>query len=435
MELATSRYYPRCRLSRRLHRALTPALNAGDNLNPRHRTVVSTNASTVICTGAKPASHPSTRRPSPDGYDRITYVGLDVHKESIVVAVASGGLRGEVREYGRIANTATALDRLLRKLGDAGMALRFCYEAGPCGYGIQRHVSARGHECVVVAPSLIPKRAGDRVKTDRRDAASLVKLHRAGELTAVWVPDPQHEAMRDLVRARLDAVHSLRRSRQQLSGFLLRQGCHYGRLAWTKLHRRWLAGLIFEQAIHHIVLEDYIAAVEAAEARRDRLTAQIETMLPDWTLAPVVAALQTMRGMAMVNAATLIAELGDLSRFADPRQLMAYLGLTPSEYSSGSSVRRGGITKAGNGAARRLLIEAAWSYRFPARLSRELLLRQESQPKPIRDIAWKGQVRLCARYRRLARTAKPANVVTTAIARELTGFVWAIARQVTVTPG
>ncbi len=367
--------------------------------------------------------------------DRITYVGLDVHKESIVVAVASGGLRGEVREYGRIANTATALDRLLRKLGDAGMVLRFCYEAGPCGYGIQRHVSARGHECVVVAPSLIPKRAGDRVKTDRRDAASLAKLHRAGELTAVWVPDPQHEAMRDLVRARLDAVHSLRRARQQLSGFLLRQGCHYGRPAWTKLHRRWLAGLIFEQAIHHIVLEDYIAAVEAAEARRDRLTAQIGTMLPDWTLAPVVAALQTMRGMAMVNAATLIAELGDLSRFADPRQLMAYLGLTPSEYSSGSSVRRGGITKAGNGAARRLLIEAAWSYRFPARLSRELLLRQESQPKPIRDIAWKGQVRLCARYRRLARTGKPANVVTTAIARELTSFVWAIARQVTVTPG
>src|ERR1700726_4341039 len=365
--------------------------------------------------------------------DRITYVGLDVHKESIVVAVASGGLRGEVREYGRIANTATALDRLLRKLGDAGMVLRFCYEAGPCGYGIQRHVSARGHEWVVVAPSLIPKRAGDRVKTDRRDAASLAKLHRAGELTAVWVPDPQHEAMRDLVRARLDAVHSLRRARQQLSGFLLRQGCHYGRPAWTKLHRRWLAGLIFEQAIHHIVLEDYIAAVEAAEARRGRLTAQIETMLPDWTLAPVVAALQTMRGIAMVNAATLIAELGDLSRFADPRQLMAYLGLTPSEYSSGSSVRRGGITKAGNGAARRLLIEAAWSYRFPARLSRALLLRQERQPRLIRDNAWNGQLPLCARYRRLARTGKPANIVTTAIARELAGFVWAIARQVAVT--
>jgi transposase len=252
--------------------------------------------------------------------DRITYVGLDVHKESIVVAVAAGGLRGEVREYGRIANTPTALDRLLRKLGGDGMTLRFCYEAGPCGYDIHRRLSARGHECVVVAPSLIPKRAGDRVKTDRRDAASLAKLHRAGELTAVWVPDVGHEAMRDLVRARLDAVHSLRRARQQLSGFLLRQGCHYGRPAWTKLHRPhgtspWaegsrLAGLNFGQAVHHIVLEDYIAAVEAAAARRDRLTAQIEAMLPDWALTPVVAALQTMRGMALVNAATLTAETG-----------------------------------------------------------------------------------------------------------------------------
>jgi len=367
--------------------------------------------------------------------DRITYVGLDVHKEGIVVAVAAGGLRGEVREYGRIANTPTALDRLLRKLGGDGVSLRFCYEAGPCGYGIQRQISATGHECIVVAPSLIPRRAGDRVKTDRRDAASLARLHRAGELTAVWVPDARHEAMRDLVRARLDAVHSLRRARQRLSGFLLRHGCHYGRPAWTKLYRRWLSGLKFEQAVHHIVLEDYIAAVEAAEARRDRLTTQIEAMLPDWTLAPVVAALQTMRGMALVNAATLIAELGDLSRFADPRQLMAYLGLVPSEHSSGTSVRRGGITKAGNAAARRLLIEAAWSYRFPARISRELLLRQENQPKPIRDIAWKGQVRLCARYRKLARTGKPANVVTTAIARELTGFVWAIARQVMVAAG
>jgi transposase len=294
-------------------------------------------------------------------------------------------------------------------------------------------LSGHGHECVVVAPSLIPKRAGERIKTDRRDATSLAKLHRAGELTAVWVPDAAHEAMRDLVRARLDAVHALRRARQQLSGFLLRQGCHYSRPAWTKLHRRWLAGLKFDQAVHHVVLEDYIQAVEAAATRRDRLTTQIEAMLPNWTLAPVVAALQTMRGMALVNAATLIAELGDLTRFTDPRQLMAYLGLVPSEHSSGASVKRGGITKAGNSAARRVLIEAAWSYRFPPRLSRELLLRQEKQPKPIRDIAWRGQVRLCARYRRLARTGKPANIVTTAIARELAGFIWAIARQVTVT--
>ena len=362
--------------------------------------------------------------------DRITYVGLDVHKAGIVVAAAEGGERGEVREYGRIANTSAALDRLAHKLGHDGVRLRFCYEAGPCGDGIQRQLSARGHECVVVAPSLIPRRAGDRVKTDRRDAASLARLHRAGELTAVWVPDPGHEAMRDLVRARLDAVHALRRARQQLSGFLLRHGCHYGRPAWTKLHRRWLAGLKFAQAIHHLVLEDYVQAIEAAQARRDRLTAQIAAMLPGWTLAPVVAALQTMRGMALVNAATLIAELGDPSRFANPRQLMAYLGLVPSEHSSGVSIRRGGLTKAGNSAARRLLIEAAWCYRFPARVSRELLLRQEEQPKPIREIAWTAQVRLCARYRRLARAGKPANVVTAAIARELAGFVWAIAGSV-----
>jgi transposase len=213
-------------------------------------------------------------------------------------------------------------------------------------------LSASKHECVVVAPSLIPKRPGDRVKTDRRDAVGLAKLHRAGELTAVWVPDAGHEAMRDLVRARLDAVHALRRARQQLSGFLLRQGCHYGRPSWTKLHRRWLSGLHFEQAAHHLVLEDYIQAVETATARRDRLTAQIAAMLPDWTLAPVVAALQTMRGMALVNAATLVAEVGDLARFANPRQLMAYLGLVPSEHPSGASIRRGGITKAGNSAAR-----------------------------------------------------------------------------------
>ncbi len=224
--------------------------------------------------------------------DRLTYVGLDVHKEGIAVAVAEGGIRSDVREYGRIAKTPAALDRLVRKLGQEERRLRFCYEAGLCGYGIQRQLSGRGHDCIVVAPSLIPKRAGDRIKTDRRDAASLARLHRAGELTAVWVPDPGHESMRDLVRARLDAVHALRRARQQLSGFLLRHGCHYGRPAWTKLHRRWLAGLKFEQAVHHLVLEDYVQAVEAAEARRDRLTTQIAAMLPDWSLAPVVAALQ-----------------------------------------------------------------------------------------------------------------------------------------------
>ena len=359
----------------------------------------------------------------------ITYIGLDVHKETIAVALAEAGKRGEVREYGTIANTPTALKALASKLAKSGSALRFCYEAGPCGYGIQRQLSAAGHDCVVVAPSLIPRKPGDRIKTDRRDAANLARLHRAGELTPVWVPDPAHEAVRDLVRARQAAVRALRQARQQLSGFLLRQGQHYSRPAWTLMHRRWLAGLRFAQAAHHLVLEDCIAAVEAATARRDRLEAHIAAALPDWSLAPVVRALQALRGMALVAAATLVAELGDITRFTNPRQLMAYLGLVPSEHSSGGTRRQGAITKAGNGSARRMLIEAAWSYRFPARISRELLLRQEGLAKPIRDTAWKAQERLCGRYRKLARAGKPPNVVTTAIARELAGFVWAIARQ------
>jgi transposase len=291
-------------------------------------------------------------------------------------------------------------------------------------------LAALGHGCVVVAPSLIPRRPGDRIKTDRRDAINLAKLHRAGELTPVWVPDQAHEAIRDLVRARLAAVRSLRQARQQLSGFLLRHGHHYHRPAWTQMHRRWLAGLRFEQPVHHIVLEDCIAAVEAATARRDRLEAHIKAALPDWSLAPVVCALQALRGMALVVAATLIAELGDITRFANPRQLMSYLGLVPSEHSSGGTRRQGGITKAGNGAARRMLIEAAWSYRFPARISRDLLLRQEGLPKAIRDVAWKAQERLCRRYRKLSQAGKLPTVVTAAIARELSGFVWSIAQLV-----
>jgi transposase len=358
----------------------------------------------------------------------ITYIGLDVHKETISVALAEAGKRSEVREYGKIANTPAAVKALVAKLGRDGQELRFCYEAGPCGYCVQRQLTASGHDCIVVAPSLIPRKPGERIKTDRRDAINLAKLHRAGELTPVWVPDQAHEAIRDLVRARQAAVRTLRQARQQLSGFLLRHGHHYNRPAWTLMHRRWLAGLRFEHAVHHIVLEDCISAVEAATARRDRLEEHIAAALPDWSLAAVVHALQALRGMALVAAATLVAELGDITRFANPRQLMAYLGLVPSEHSSGGTRGQGGITKAGNGAARRMLIEAAWSYRFPARISREQLLRQEGLAKPIRDTAWKAQERLCRRYRKLARAGKPPTVVTAAIARELAGFVWAIAK-------
>ncbi len=356
----------------------------------------------------------------------IIYVGLDVHKDTIAVALAEAGKRGEVRQHGQIANTPAALKGVVARLSRGGSELRFCYEAGPCGYGIQRQLTTAGHECVVVAPSLIPRRPGDRIKTDRRDAINLAKLHRAGELTAVWDPDQAHEAIRDLVRARLAAERSLRQARQQLSGFLLRHGYHDHRPAWTLMHRRWLAGLRFEQPVHPIVLEDCIAAVEAAAARRDRLHANIEAALPGWSLAPVVHALQALRGMALVVAATLIAELGDITRFTNPRQLMAYLGLVPSEHSRGGTRRQGGITKAGNGAARRMLVEAAWSYRFPPRISRELLLRQEGLSKAVRDTAWKAQERLCRRYRKLSQAGKLPTVVTAAIARELSGFVWAI---------
>ena len=359
----------------------------------------------------------------------ITFVGLDVHKETISVALAEGCDRGEARVYGEIANRPDALRKLMSRLAHDSHELHFCYEAGPCGYGIQRQLTDAGHDCVVVAPALIPRKPGDRIKTNRRDALKLARLHRAGELTSVWVPDPAHEAMRDLVRARLAAVRALRHARQQLSGFLLRQGRHYSRKAWGPMHRRWLAGLGFEQAAHHVVLEDMIATVEAAMERRDRLTREIEARLDDWSLAPVVRAVQALRGMALVNAATVVAELGDLTRFANPRQLMAYLGLVPSEHSSADRRRQGGITKAGNKAARRTLVEAAWCYRFAPRVSRELLLRQEGLPKPIRETAWKAQLRLCRRYRRLTHAGKPATVVTTAIARELAGFIWAIARQ------
>src|SRR4051812_28670259 len=282
--------------------------------------------------------------------ETITYVGLDVHKETIAVALAAAGKRGEVREYGTIANTPAALKALASKLAKSGATLQFCYEAGPCGYGIQRQLSAAGHDCVVVAPSLIPRRPGERIKTDRRDAANLARLHRAGELTRVWVPDPAHEAVRDLVRARQAAVRALRQARQQLSGFLLRHGHHYNRPAWSQMHRRWLAGLRFDQPLPHLVLEDCIATIEAATARRDRLEASIEAALPQWSLAPVVRALQALRGMALIAAATLVAELGDITRCNNPRQLMAYLGLVPSEHSSGTTRRQGGLTKAGNGA-------------------------------------------------------------------------------------
>jgi transposase len=360
-----------------------------------------------------------------------TFVGLDVHKATISVAIAEGERGGDVRYWGTIPNRADHVRKLAGKLGPDGRCLQFCYEAGPCGYGLHRQLTELGHDCVVVAPSLVPVKAGDRVKTDRRDAVMLAKLHRAGELTAVWVPDAAHEAMRDLVRARATAMRVLGKARQHLQGFLLRHGRVYpGKKGWTMAYRRWLTTVRFEHPAQQIVLQDYVHAVSDAEARAERLTRQVAELLPDWSMAPVVEAVQAMRGVAFIVAVTVVAEVGDFSRFANPRQLMAYLGLTPTEQSSGATVRRGGITKAGSGLARRALIEGAWSYRMQARVSRKLHDRIEALPQAVRDIAWKGQLRMCRRYRHLMAAGKAKVVVTTAIAREMVGFIWAIALAV-----
>jgi transposase len=365
--------------------------------------------------------------------DHTAFIGLDVHKATVAVAVAYGGRRGEVRDLGIFANRADVIAKLVQRLSSSGKRLNFVYEAGPRGYGMHRQLVGLGHDCQVVAPSLIPIRAGDRVKTDRRDAAMLARLHRAGELTSVWVPDAAHEAMRDLVRLRSGAMRDITKSRQQLQGFLLRQGRIYtGKKAWTLAYRRWLTTVRFEHPAQQIILQDYIHTVQDAEARAERVLDHIEALLPNWSLAPVVQAIQAMRGVGLIVAVTFASEVGDFNRFENPRQLMAYLGLVPSEHSSGASVRRAGITKAGNALARRVLVEGAWTYRMQARVSRKLHDRLEKQPAAVRDIAWKAQVRLCARYRKLTAAGKQKVVVVTAIAREMVGFIWAIAREVTI---
>lgn len=274
--------------------------------------------------------------------------------------------------------------------------------------------------------------SGDRVKTDRRDSQRLAILHRSGELTRVWVPDELHEAIRDLVRARSDAVMQLMRARQQLLAFLLRHGRIYppGHNHWTKLHRRWLAMQTFEQPAHQIVFQDYLEAVLTATDRRDNLIERITAIISGWSMKPLVEALRGLRGMDLVAAVTFVATVGDLTRFENPRQLMAYLGLVPSEHSSGSNVRRGGITKTGSAEARRMLVEASWCYKYPARVARNKAEIVDLLPKRVRDIAWKAQTRLCVRYRKLEARGKKSTVVVTAIARELSGFIWAIGQEV-----
>jgi len=359
---------------------------------------------------------------------KVRHLGFDVHAESLVVALAEPS--GEVRRVGEIPNRLDALRRLVKRLGPPS-ALRACYEAGPTGYVLYWQLTALGVHCDVVAPTLVPTKPGDRVKTDRRDAVRLARSYRAGELTPVWVPDAAHEALRDLVRAREAATQDRLRARHRLSKFLLRQGQRPppGVRPWTQKYRTWLQGDVhFEQRAQELTLLDYVGEVDHADARLERLERAIDEVV---AMAPVairavIEALQALRGIAKVSAVTIVAEVGPLSRFACPRQLMGYGGLGSQEYSSGPRVRRGPITKTGNAHLRRIVVEAGWAYRHAPALRGKLKQRQQGLSPTVREIAWKAQHRLHARLRKLLGRGKTKQQAVTAVGRELLGFIWAI---------
>lgn len=362
------------------------------------------------------------------------YIGMDVHKESMAVAYVTNDHDAEVIYLGTIGTRPCDIDQLMRKLQSKAKHLVFVYEAGPCGDWLSRYLTNKGHVCWVVAPSLIPKKAGDRVKTDRRDAVQLARLMRSGDLSRVYVPTVEDEAIRDLSRAREDALRDLKAAKFRLKAFLLRHDIRYtGRATWGPAHLRWLAEVVCATPAQQIVFQEYVRAVNEHTERLQRLEQELQEQVKSWHLQPVVAALEGLRGVQCTVAVTLVAELGDLTRFENPRQVMKYLGLIPSEYSSGERRRQGSITKAGNAHARRALVEGAWAYRDP-KVSRHLQLRLEQLPKPIQDISWKAQVRLCTRFRRLMARGKHPNQVVVAMARELAGFMWAIAKELPLIP-
>jgi transposase len=350
---------------------------------------------------------------------------LDVHKESIAVAYIGEDRRDEPTYFGAIGTRQCDIDKLVRKMQSKASDVVFVYEAGPCGYWLYRYLTAKRLDCVVVAPSLIPKKPGDRVKNNRRDAMQLARSMRSGDLTPVYVPAVEDEAIRDLSRAREDTVKDLKRAKSRLKSFLLRHDIRYsGTANWNDAHLRYLARVVCPTPAQQIVFQEYLRAVCEHMERLNRLEAELHDHVH------VVQALQALRGVQWTVAVTVVAELGDLTRFDNPRQLMKYVGLTPSEYSTGETRKQGGITKAGNTHARRGLIEGSWAYRYPAKISPHIRKRQEGLPQSIQDIAWKAQVRLCKRYRRLVARGKNPNVAVTAIARELVAFMWAIAREV-----
>jgi len=359
----------------------------------------------------------------------VHYIGLDVHKETIAVSIAPQNST-EVRRYGIIGGTLDAMDKLIKKLAAENVELRFVYEAGPCGFVLCRHLRYKGFVCDVIAPSLIPRKASDHVKTDRRDADQLARLFRAGELTTIHVPDQEDEAIRDLVRARFAAMTDQRQARNRLKGFLLRLGYRYtGKSSWNDAHKRYLAGLVMPQGPQQIAFQEYIHAINDATDRLERLAQAVEDALPDWKREPVVRALMSLRGVQVLTGMTLVAEVGDFNRFDDPRSLMHFFGLTPSEHSSGGKRVQGSITRCGNSHCRRILTEAAWHYRLQPKVSEAIQKRQQGQSKKVQTIAWDAQQRLHKRFKTLS-AKKRSVIAATAVARELAGFVWAVACEV-----
>jgi transposase len=358
----------------------------------------------------------------------LVYVGLDVHKDSITIAVAREG-REAAETWKTIPYDGVRLRKALKVFVKDGQVLKVCYEAGPTGFGLCRRLREAGIDCIVVAPSLVPGKPGDRVKTDPRDARRLAHFLRSGDLTEVYVPDEAVEAIRDLERARDDAKCAERVARHQLSKFLLRHDRHWDGTTWTVRHRDWIRGQKFEYPAQQRVLQDYLKAVEDLAERVERLTSQVEELVQQTTLAPLVKALQAFRGVSVLSAVTIAAEVGDLRRFATASQFMSYVGLVPSEDSSGKRRRQGAITRCGNGHLRRIIVEAAWHYRHLPLMSKELRRRNKGLAPGVQRIAWEAQKRLNQRLYHLIHAGKSVQKAITAVARELAGFIWAVGQQ------